>query len=232
MTAKPSDPGERGSAFPPPRKVMIRELKIPGKRNYWLIKRTVDIVASSLALIVLSPVFLIVAALIVLDDPKGGPFYSQYRCGRGGRLFRMHKFRSMKVGADKMLDALLKDNEMSGPAFKIKNDPRITRMGRFIRATSLDELPQLYNILKGEMTIVGPRPPLPREVEQYDEYQFQRLYVTPGLTCLWQIAPNRNDITFDRWLEMDIEYIINRSMALDIQIIFDTVKAVLRNDGR
>lgn len=220
------------SAFLPPRKVMIRELQIPGKHNYWVMKRGIDIAASVLALIVLSPLFLLISLLIVIDDPKGGPIYSQLRCGRGGKIFRMHKFRSMKVDADKMLDDLLDENEMTGPAFKIKDDPRITRVGRVIRATSLDELPQLVNILKGEMTIVGPRPPLPREVEQYDEYQFQRLYVTPGLTCTWQITPNRNDISFDQWLEMDIDYIIHRTLLGDIKIIFLTALAVIRRDGR
>lgn len=225
--------GETTTAnFLPPRKVMIRELQIPGKRNYWRTKRSADFFVALAFLIVLSPLMLLISLLIVIDDPKGGPIYSQVRCGRGGKMFRMLKFRSMKVGADKMLDELLKDNEMTGPAFKMKNDPRVTRVGRLLRSTSLDELPQLINILRGEMTIVGPRPPLPREVDLYDEYQFQRLYVTPGLTCLWQIAPNRNDISFDKWLEMDIDYIINRTLWLDIQIVFKTAIAVLRRDGR
>lgn len=225
--------GETAAAeFLPPRKVMIRELQIPGKRNYWRTKRSVDFLVALAFLIVFSPLMLLISLIIVIDDPKGGPIYTQVRCGRGGKMFRMLKFRSMKVGADQMLDELLKDNEMSGPAFKMKNDPRVTRVGRILRSTSLDELPQLINILRGEMTIVGPRPPLPREVDLYDEYQFQRLYVTPGLTCLWQIAPNRNDISFEKWLEMDIDYIINRTLWLDIQIVFKTALAVLRRDGR
>lgn len=224
-------PRESPRMFEPPKKVMIRELQIPGKRNYWLVKRTVDVAISLLMLIALSPLMLLVIILILIDDPSGGPFYSQTRCGRGGKMFKMHKFRTMKVGADKMLDDLLTQNEMKGPAFKMKDDPRITRVGRVLRKVSIDELPQLVNILNGEMTIVGPRPPLPREVDLYDEYQFQRLYVTPGLTCTWQVAPRRNDISFEKWLEMDIDYIINRNFWLDLRIIIKTAFAVFRGDG-
>lgn len=215
----------------PPRRVMIRELQIPGKQNFWLIKRTFDLCAALMMLVVLSPLFLLFMLIIVIDDPSAGPFYSQLRCGRGGRVFRMYKFRTMKKNSDQMLDSLLSQNEMRGPVFKIKNDPRITRFGRFLRKISLDELPQLINVVRDEMSFVGPRPPLPREVDMYDEYQFQRLYVTPGLTCLWQIAPNRNQLTFDQWLEMDIDYVIRRSVVLDIKILLGTVVAVLRHDG-
>ena len=145
-------------------------------------KRLFDIVASGCGLLVLSPVLLIVAIWIKLDS-KGPVFYRQVRVGRHNKDFRIYKFRSMIPNAEAKLEGLLGKNEMEGPAFKIKDDPRITRVGRIIRKTSIDELPQLWNILKGDMSVVGPRPPLPREVEQYDEYQKQRLYVTPGLTC-------------------------------------------------
>lgn len=210
---------------------MIREMNLPNRAMYWRIKRLCDLCASFVALLLLSPLFLIICLMIVIDDPKGGPFYVQTRCGRGGKPFRMIKFRTMFVDADKRVDELLAQNEMAGPAFKIKNDPRITRAGKILRATSLDELPQLINVLRGEMTIVGPRPPLPREVALYNEYQFQRLYVTPGLTCYWQIAPNRNEISFDAWVEMDIEYIIERTLRIDLKIIGRTVLSMLRRSG-
>lgn len=140
----------------------------------------------------------------------------------------------MVPNAEEKLQEILHHNEMDGPAFKMKNDPRITRVGRFIRKTSIDELPQLFNILKGEkgeMSLVGPRPALPREVEQYDEYQWQRLYVTPGLTCIWQIQPNRNELTFDQWMELDVQYMRERSFLLDWKLIFKTVAAVFRMYG-
>ena len=168
---------------------------------------------------------------IYLDDPHGGPIFSQIRCGRDGKPFKFYKFRSMCVDAEDRLEALLKDNEMEGPAFKIRDDPRITRVGRFIRKTSIDELPQLWNILRGDMSIVGPRPPLPREVEQYDDYQRQRLYVTPGLTCYWQIQPHRNELSFDEWMELDIKYIRERSFLVDWKIIFQTIRCVLFRYG-
>ena len=133
--------------------------------------------------------------------------------------------------ADQMLDSLLDQNEMEGPAFKISNDPRITRVGRVIRRTCIDELPQLWNILKGDMSFVGPRPPLPREVEQYNDFQRNRLSVVPGLTCYWQIQPNRNSLTFDKWLELDLKYIEERNVKTDLMIIFKTVGAVLNMEG-
>ncbi len=199
--------------------------------GYLALKRLQDIAFSGLALIVLLPVLLIVALVIFIDDPKGSPIFSQIRCGKSGKIFRMYKFRSMRVGAEKQLEGLLKDNEMDGPVFKIKNDPRITKVGKFIRKTSIDELPQLINILKGDMSIVGPRPALPREVELYNEYEAQRLLVTPGLTCYWQIQPNRNDISFIDWVKLDIRYINNRSFLTDWKIIFNTVKAVFTGQG-
>lgn len=208
-----------------------RKEQLHSKSRYWVLRRAQDIVFSSIALVVLSPVMLLVALAVYIDDPKGSPIFSQIRCGRNGKPFKFYKFRSMCVDAEAKLDQLLQQNEMDGPAFKIKEDPRITRVGKFIRKTSLDELPQLFNILKGDMSIVGPRPPLPREVEQYDAYQRQRLYVTPGLTCYWQVQPHRNDLTFDEWMELDIKYMKERSFLVDWKIIFQTVRVVLFGQG-
>ena len=174
---------------------------------------------------------LLIALAIYIDDPHGSPIFTQIRCGRDGKPFKFYKFRSMCVDAEDKLAALLENNEMDGPAFKIKDDPRITKIGRMIRKTSLDELPQLWNIFKGDMSIVGPRPALPREVELYDDYQLQRMYVQPGLTCYWQVQPRRNDISFDAWIALDIKYIQERSFWVDWKIIFMTVGAVIRGEG-
>jgi len=200
-------------------------------RHYWAFRRAQDIFFSLLALIALSPVMLIVALIIWIDSPGASPIFTQDRVGRDGKIFKFMKFRSMVPNADKLLKNLLDQNEMDGPAFKIKDDPRITRVGRFIRKTSIDELPQLINILMGDMSIVGPRPPIPREVELYGDYEKQRLYVTPGLTCYWQIQPRRNDVSFEEWMELDIKYIRERSFWVDWKIIFGTVKAVFNMEG-
>ena len=205
-------------------------MTITEKPIYEFLKRTMDIVCSGLALLVLSPLLLVIALWVRSD---GGPaFYSQERVGKNGKLFRIYKFRSMCVNADspEMLEKLAKLNEMDGPAFKIKNDPRITKVGGFIRRTSIDELPQLINILVGDMSIVGPRPPLPKEVAQYTDYQRQRLLVKPGLTCYWQCS-GRNNINFKRWVELDLQYIRERSLWTDIKIIFKTIPAVFSGDG-
>ena len=167
----------------------------------------------------------------MLDDPKGSPLFVQTRVGKDGKEFRFYKFRSMVVDAEKQLEDLMDQNEMDGPVFKIKDDPRITRVGKFIRRTSIDELPQLWNVLKGDMSIVGPRPPVPREVAQYTDYQRQRLNVTPGLTCYWQVQRDRNYCSFDEWVEMDIRYIRERSVGTDMKIIFKTFGAVLGMNG-
>ena len=198
---------------------------------YLVCKRAFDIAASFCALVVLSPVFLIIYLIIYLDDPHGNPIFSQIRIGKNGKAFRFYKFRSMVVNAEDLLAGLQNQNEMSGPAFKMKNDPRITKVGKFIRKTSLDELPQLWNVLKGDMSFVGPRPPLPNEVEQYTEEQKRRLSVTPGLTCYWQVQPSRNDLDFDEWFELDMKYIRERSMKIDIKIIFQTILVVLHMEG-
>lgn len=211
--------------------VLDRKEQLHTKKGYWILRRGQDILFSLIALLILWPVMLIVALIVFIDDPHGSPFFGQVRCGRDGKLFKMYKFRSMYVDAEERLKDLLKDNEMDGPAFKMKDDPRITRVGRFIRATSLDELPQLLNIFKGDMSIVGPRPALPREVEQYNELQKQRMYVTPGLTCYWQIQPKRNDISFDEWMALDLKYIQERSFWVDWKIIFKTIGAVIHKEG-
>lgn len=202
------------------------------RNAYCFFKRLQDIIFSLIAIITLLPIMIFTSIAIIIDDPKGGPFFSQIRVGKGGKIFKMYKFRSMAVDAEEQLQMLLKDNEMDGPAFKISDDPRITRVGKFIRKTSIDELPQLFNILRGDMSIVGPRPPLPREVEQYTLYQTQRLLITPGLTCYWQIQPNRNDIPFNDWVEMDIRYIRERSFFVDWKIIFKTIVSVFTKQGR
>lgn len=213
-------------------KLLNRKEQLRRKKWYWIGRRGQDIFFSLIALIVLSPVMLIVAAAIWIDDPKGSPIFKQVRCGRDRKLFTMYKFRSMYVDAESKLEELMDDNEMDGPAFKIKDDPRITKVGKFIRKTSLDELPQLWNILRGDMSIVGPRPALPREVEQYTERQLQRMYVQPGLTCYWQIQPKRNELTFDEWMQLDLKYIEERSFIVDWKIIFATFGAVLKSEGR
>ena len=208
-----------------------RKEQLRRKRRYWILRRAQDLLFSALALTVLSPLMLVLALAIWLDDPHGSPVFSQIRCGRDGKLFKMYKFRSMYVDAEERLGEILQENEMDGPAFKMKDDPRITRLGHVIRKTSLDELPQLINILRGDMSIVGPRPALPREVELYTEEQKQRMYVTPGLTCYWQIQPRRNDISFDDWMALDLKYIQERSFWVDWKIIFKTVLVVIRKEG-
>ena len=211
--------------------LLDRDEVLQNNKRYWIWRRTQDIILALLGLWLTWPLMLIVAVVIVLDSPGAGPIYSQTRVGRDGKEFTFYKFRSMHPNAEKKLDELLPHNEMQGPVFKIKNDPRITRVGRFIRMTSIDELPQLWNILKGDMSIIGPRPGLPREVAQYDAYAKQRLLVQPGLTCLWQIQPSRNSLTFDQWLELDLQYIRERSFLLDCKIIFKTFGAVLGMNG-
>lgn len=202
------------------------------KKTYGIVKRIFDVIVSAVAIVVLFPFLLIMSLIIVIDSPGASPIFVQTRVGVDGKEFRFYKFRSMIPGADEKIKELMSQNEMSGPAFKMKADPRVTRVGKFIRRTSIDELPQLLNIFLGQMSFVGPRPPLPREVEQYDEYAKQRLYVVPGLTCYWQIKPNHNDIGFDEWLELDIKYIRERSLMTDIRIFFGTFAVVFRMDGR
>ena len=211
--------------------VLNRETVLNSGRRYWRLRRAQDVVLSLIAMAALWPFMLIVALAIVIESPGAGPIFKQKRVGRDGKEFMFYKFRSMIPGAEVRLGELLSENEMQGPVFKMRNDPRITRVGRIIRRCSIDELPQLYNVLRGDMSIVGPRPGLPREVEQYDSYARQRLLVTPGLTCYWQIQPNRNSLTFEEWLELDLKYIKERSFLTDWRIIFATFRAVIGMNG-
>ncbi|MFR5266962.1 sugar transferase [Clostridium sp.] len=188
---------------------------------YSFIKRVLDIVGSLVGLVVLSPIMLIVAILIKFDS-KGPILFSQTRVGKNGNEFKMYKFRSMVVDAEELKEKLQEKNERKGPMFKMKDDPRITKIGKFIRKTSIDELPQLINILKGEMSIVGPRPSLPKEVAQFDDWMLERLEVKPGLTCYWQVE-GRDDIEFREWMELDVKYVRERNLKIDIVLIFKTV---------
>ncbi|WP_370774181.1 sugar transferase [Clostridium sp.] len=188
---------------------------------YEAIKRLIDIICSFVGILVLSPLFIIIAIIIKFTS-KGPVFFSQNRVGRNGKEFDMYKFRSMVVNAEELKEKLAAQNEMSGPMFKMKDDPRVTKVGKFIRKTSLDELPQLWNILKGDMSLVGPRPSLPKEVAQFDEWMYKRLEVKPGLTCYWQVS-GRNNIDFEDWMKLDVKYVEERSLWIDIKLIFKTV---------
>lgn len=193
--------------------------------SYERAKRAFDIIGAACGLLLLLPLFLVVAICIKLEDPKGTVFFYQTRVGRDGRTFRMYKFRSMIADAENRLTELLASNEIQGAMFKMKDDPRITRIGSFIRKTSIDELPQLVNVLTGSMSLVGPRPPLPREVETYTNYHMRRLDVTPGCTGLWQVS-GRNGLSFEQMVELDLMYITKRSIWFDIKIIIRTVKVI------
>ncbi len=207
----------------------VSPLEIQEKIIYTIIKRSFDLIFATICLIFLSPIFIIVAILI-RSESKGKIIFKQERVGRDGNLFEMYKFRSMYIDAEERLKEIQHMNMMSGPVFKVKNDPRITNVGRIIRKMSIDELPQFLNIIKGDMSVVGPRPPLLREVEQYSEYQRNRLRVKPGLTCYWQVS-GRNTLSFSEWIELDIRYIRERSLWTDIKIIFMTIPAVLTGSG-
>ena len=188
------------------------------KRIYEISKRAIDIIGAGSGLLLLSPVIVIVACAIKFTS-KGPIFFSQKRVGKNGELFDMYKFRSMVVNAK---EKLAHQNEMSGPMFKMKDDPRVTKVGKFIRKTSLDELPQLLNVLKGDMSLVGPRPSLPKEVAQFEKWMYKRLSVKPGLTCFWQVS-GRNNIDFEDWMKLDIKYVDERNFWIDIKLIFKTV---------
>ena len=187
---------------------------------YDFIKRLFDIVCSLAALIFLSPILLLVCIAIKVESP-GPVIFKQERIGKNKKTFKMYKFRSMVADAEKLKADLMKENQRNGPMFKIKNDPRVTKVGRFIRMTSIDELPQLVNILKGEMSIVGPRPSLPNEVKQFEPWMLERLSVKPGLTCYWQVQ-GRDNIEFEDWMKLDVKYIRERGFLLDLKLIFKT----------
>ena len=194
-----------------------------------LVKRLLDLLAAAVALILLSPLLLLVAVAIRLDSP-GPIFFTQERLGMNKRRFKLLKFRSMVIDAEERRAALETLNEMDGPVFKIANDPRITRVGRFLRRTSIDELPQLINVLKGDMSLVGPRPPLASEVDRYEWLDRKRISVMPGITCLWQIS-GRNEVSFEEWMDLDREYIEKWSLWLDVKILLKTIPVVLMGRG-
>ena len=201
------------------------------KTVYSFFKRLFDIVSSAIGLIVLFVPFLVLSLIIIIDSPGASPIFSQERVGKNGKVFKFYKFRSMIPGAEEKLDEVLDRNEMDGPVFKIKDDPRITRVGKIIRKTSIDEFPQLWNVLKGDMSLVGPRPPLVREVEEYTEEQERRISIKPGITCYWQIQPKRNTLSFEEWFALDMKYIEERSFLTDIKILFKTIGAVIGLEG-
>lgn len=207
--------------------IYINKQEVDSQVVYHFIKRVIDILGSFVGLIVLSPLFLVVGYKIKREDKAGPIFFSQDRVGKNGKLFKMYKFRSMCIDAEDKLALLLEHNEIEGAMFKMKDDPRVTKIGKFIRKTSIDELPQLWNVLKGDMSLVGPRPPLVREVLEYTEYDKQRLYVKPGCTGLWQVS-GRSSIGFYEMVKLDIQYIQNRSLYFDIRIIFRTILVLLK----
>lgn len=200
------------------------ELKVINKEKklfYEFFKRGLDLLLSTIGIIVVIPIFLIIGIWIKLES-KGPIIFSQKRVGQNGKIFNMYKLRSMVVNAEELKEKLKENNEMSGPMFKMQYDPRITKIGRFIRKTSIDELPQLINVIKGDMSLVGPRPSLPEEVDQFEKWMLKRLDVKPGLTCYWQVS-GRNNIDFEDWMKLDIKYVSERSLFLDIKLIFKTV---------
>lgn len=204
---------------------------IDDRLAYRFMKRAFDIVFSAVMLVAFCWVFAIIAILIKVDDPKGPVVFSQERVGKNGEPFKMHKFRSMVVNAEELLPELQSLNEKTGPVFKIKKDPRVTRVGYWLRKLSLDELPQFWDVLKGAISIVGPRPALPKEVEKYDDYQYQRLLVKPGITCYWQTRMNRDSITFDEWVDLDLLYIKQCGVLADVKLVVQTVGVILTAQG-
>jgi lipopolysaccharide/colanic/teichoic acid biosynthesis glycosyltransferase len=202
-----------------------RELLFSNGISYIFFKRSIDLIGAIIGLLLLSPLLIIVSLVIKIQDPNGSVFFKQKRVGIDGNEFYMYKFRSMVTNAEELLDALMHRNDTTGAMFKLKDDPRVTKIGKFIRKTSIDELPQLWNVIRGEMNLVGPRPPLPREVKQYTKYDFQRLLVIPGCTGLWQIS-GRSNLSFKEMVELDLYYIKHKSILFDIKIILKTINVM------
>lgn len=209
-------------------KSLVRELNarteevlIKEQKAYLLFKRVFDILCAIIGLLILSILFFIIGFLIKLEDKQGSVFFKQTRIGKDGKPFEMYKFRSMVSNAEDLKASLMDKNEATGPVFKIKDDPRVTRIGKFIRKTSIDELPQLINVIKGEMSLVGPRPSLPQEVAAYSSYERQRLKVVPGITCYWQVG-GRSSLSFMEWVELDLKYIRERNLFIDFKLIIKT----------
>jgi exopolysaccharide biosynthesis polyprenyl glycosylphosphotransferase len=219
-----------GSAAKTIKKETYQHIQPNESRLYIISKRILDIILSLIGIIVLSPVFLIIAILIKVEDKEGPIIFRQIRVGKDGETFKMYKFRSMVSNAEELKASLMDKNEATGPVFKIKDDPRVTTVGKFIRKTSIDELPQLLNVLKGEMSFVGPRPPLLEEVSQYTSYEKQRLSVKPGLTCYWQVG-GRSNLSFEEWVNLDIKYINERNFLIDIKLILKTILVLFGSKG-
>jgi len=201
------------------------------KPVYSFFKRLFDLVVSFVCIVFLAIPFVIISLVILIDDSKASPIFVQKRVGKNGKTFDIYKFRTMCANAEDKLVDLQEMNEMDGPVFKIKDDPRITKIGKLLRSSNIDELPQIFNIFLGQMSFVGPRPALPKEVEQYRESDKLRLLVTPGLTCYWQATENRNDVSFDEWMEMDRRYITERSAWVDLKLIFKTFLFLFKKSG-
>jgi len=194
--------------------------KFQKNKSYYILKRVIDVTGSLTGILLLSPLMLITIVAIKVES-RGPIFFHQNRVGKQGEMFKMYKFRSMVTNAEEVLKELKDENEMSGPMFKMKDDPRITKVGKLLRRTSIDELPQLINILRGEMSLVGPRPNLKKEVIRFSKFQKQKLYAKPGLTCYWQVM-GRSSIDFEEWMKLDIKYIEERNTWIDIKLIFKT----------
>jgi len=204
-------------------------ITVKESRVYAFAKRCFDLIAGMAVVFLMLPLFPLIALMIKLDS-RGAVFYRQTRVGHKGHTFRFYKFRSMYQDADRRLDELSASNEADGPIFKIRTDPRVTGVGRFLRRSSLDEIPQILNVVRGDMSIVGPRPPLPEEVEKYQPWHRRRLDVKPGITCLWQIS-GRSEIGFDEWMRLDMEYLKTRSFRTDLLIFLKTIPAVIQRRG-
>lgn len=209
---------------------LLSEKDINKRQSFLFTKRLIDIIGSIVGLIGLSPI-MVWAAYKIKQEENGSPvFFVQERVGKNGKTFKMYKFRSMCMDAEQKLIELIDQNEVEGAMFKIKEDPRVTKIGKKLRKTSIDELPQLWNVLKGEMSLIGPRPALPREVKKYDDYDMQRLLVKPGCSGLWQVS-GRNELSFNEMVELDTMYIKNQSFAIDIKIVFKTIMVIIKSKG-
>lgn len=208
----------------------VDQEKIKSQKGYDFVKRVIDIISGSVGLVLASPLMAYVAYKIRKEEPGSPVIFAQTRVGRNGKLFTMYKFRSMCVDAEEKLDTLIEQNEVEGAMFKMKDDPRVTKIGKMIRRTSLDELPQLLNVVRGDMSLIGPRPPLEREVAEYTPHDMQRLLVKPGCSGLWQVS-GRNEVGFAEMVDFDVKYIQNRSILNDIKIIFKTIKVMIKPNG-
>ena len=209
---------------------LLSKKDINKRQSFLFTKRLIDIIGSIVGLIGLSPI-MVWAAYKIKQEENGSPvFFVQERVGKNGKTFKMYKFRSMCMDAEQKLIELIDQNEVEGVMFKIKEDPRVTKIGKKLRKTSIDELPQLWNVLKGEMSLIGPRPALPREVKKYDDYDMQRLLVKPGCSGLWQVS-GRNELSFNEMVELDMMYIKNQSFAIDIKIVFKTIMVIIKSKG-